>query len=330
VTTRRKLLVAFGAGALGVPYASLAQQSSRKARRIGVLGSASASAYVPHVEALKAGLRDVGYVEGRDIAIEYRFAEGHYERLAELAAELLRLKPDVLVSHGTPATEAAKRATTSIPVVMVSIADPVASGLVASLARPGENLTGVSNLAGDVVAKHVELLAQVLTGRSALAVLRNPANPAATAPQLKEAEAAARSLGLRLQPFDARAAVELPAAFAAMAAARTRGVVVLSEPLFLDKRGQIAELAVRNRVATVFSRSEAVDAGGLMSYGPSLVGQFRQAAVYVDRILKGAKPADLPIEQPTKFELVVNIKTAKALGITIPQSILVRADRVIE
>ena len=331
MTTRRKFLVTLGLGTLAAPWATLAQKAPGSVRRIGFLGMASASSYTPYVEVLKAGLREAGYVEGRDIAIEYRYADGKYERLAELAAELISIRPDVFVTHGTPATEAAKRATTAIPIVMVSIADPVASGLVPSLARPGGNLTGVSNLAGDIVAKHVDLLAQILPGRGAFAVLRNPTNPSATGPQLREAEAAARLLGLRLQPYDAGDSKEIAGAFVAMASTRSRAVVVLADPLFLlDGRRQIAELAVKYRMASVFSRSENVDAGGLMSYGPSLLGQFRQAAVYVNRILKGAKPADLPIEQPTRFEFVINLKTARALGITIPPSVMVRADRVIE
>ena len=328
MTTRRKLLVALG-GVLAAPLVSFAQQQG-KARRIGVLGMASASMYIPYVEALIARLREAGYIEGRDIVIDYRFADGRYERLAELATELVLLKPDVLVSHGTPATQAARKATTSIPVVMVSIADPVASGLAASLARPGGNVTGLSNLAAGVVAKHVELLAQISPGSAALAVLRNPENPGAMDPQLKEAEAAARSLGRRLQLVDVGAPGDFDAAFARMAAARAPGVVVLSDPLFIEHRQHIAGLAIKNRIPTVFSRSENVDAGGLISYGPSLTGQFQQAAIYVDRILKGAKPADLPVEQPTKFELVINMKTARALGIKIPQSILVRVDRAIE
>ena len=328
--TRREFLITLGAGALAAPWTSLAQQASGKARRIAFLGMATASTYTPHVEVFKAGLRDAGYREGKDIAIEYRYADGKYERLAELAAELVRMKPDVIVTHGTPATAAAKKATSSIPVVMVSIADPVASGLVASLGRPGGNLTGLSNLQGDVVAKHMELLAQVLPGRAVFAVLRNPTNPGASEPQLKQAEAGARSLGLRLQSFDAGSAGDITAAFSAMASARMPGAVVLSDPLFLEEFRQIAELALKYRIATVSSRSEGAEAGGLMSYGSSLLGMFRQAAVYVDRIFKGAKPADLPVEQPTKFELVVNMKTAKALGFKLPPSVLVRADRVIE
>jgi len=324
---RREFALFLCAAALAAP---LRAQQSGNVRRIAVLGSASAMAYKAYLDALKGGLRDAGYVEARDISFEYRFADGRNDRLAELAAELVRMKPDVLVSHGTPATQAAKRATASIPVVMVGIADPVAAGLAESLARPGGNLTGVSNLAGDVVAKHVELMTQVASLRGVLAVLRNPANPGASAPQLKEAESAARLLGLRLQLFDVGAPGDLGAAFAGMAAAGLPAALILADPLFLEHRRQIAELAINSRVATVFPRSESVEAGGLMSYGPNLVSQFRQAAIYVDRILKGAKPADLPIEQPTKLELVLNRQTAQALGLTVPPAVLLRADRVIE
>lgn len=310
--------------------APLRAQTSGVTRRIGILGSASATSYNAYLGALKSGLRDAGYIEAKDVSFEYRFADGRNERLAVLATELVRLKVDVLVSHGTPATQAAKKATAAIPIVMVGIADPVASGLVASLARPGGNLTGVSNLAGNMIAKHVELISQVAPLRGVLAVLRNPANPGASAPQLKEAEGASRALGLQLQVFDADTLGALDAAFTSMRAANLPGALVLADPLFLEHRRVIAELAAENRVATVFPRSEAVEAGGLMSYGPNLVRQFRQAATYVDRILKGAKPSDLPIEQPTSLELVLNRRTAKALGLAIPPAIWLRADRVIE
>jgi len=329
--TRRVFLVGNVAGLflLAMPLASPAQQQS-KVWRIGFLGVAPASTYTEYVDAFKAELRHLGYAEGKNIALEYRWAGGKYERLPALATELVRMKADIIVTHATPATRAARNATAAIPIVMISIAEPVASGLVASLARPGGNVTGMSNLAAGVISKHVELLTQIAPGNAALAVLQNPTNPGATAPQLKEVDTAARALGLRLQFFEVRAPNDFDAAFARIAAARTAGVVVVTDTLFLDHRYRIAKLASKNRVPAVFSRSENVDAGGLMSYGSSLIGQFRHAAIYVDKILKGAKPADLPVEEPTMLELVVNLKTAKALRITIPQSILVRADRVIE
>ena len=329
MTTRRGIIIALGASVLVVPLRSFAQQKS-KIWRIGFLGVASASMYTDYVDAFKAELRHLGYAEGKNIALEYRWAEDKYERLPELASELVRLKVDLIVTHATPATRAARNATAAIPIVMISIAEPVASGLVASLARPGGNVTGLGNLAAGVISKHVELLTQISPGNATLAVLQNPANPGATGPQSRELEAAARALGLRLQIFEVRSPNDFDAAFARIAAARTAGVLTITDALFLDQRYRIAELASKNRVPTVFSRSENVDAGALMSYGSSLIGQFRHAAIYVDKILKGAKPADLPVEEPTRLELVVNLKTAKALGITIPQSILVRADRVIE
>ena len=326
---RRRIIAALGASVLAAPLRSFAQQRN-KLWRIGFLGVAPASTYPEYVDAFKTDLHHLGYVEGKHIALDYRWAEGRYERLPELASQLVSMKMDVIVAHATPAVRAARNATAAIPIVMISIAEPVASGLVASLARPGANVTGLSNLAAGVISKHVELLTQIAPGSTALAVLQNPTNPGATAPQLKEVEAAARALGLRLQFFEVRTPNDFDAAFTRIAAARTAGVVVVTDTLFLEQRQRIAELASRNRVPAVFSRSENVDAGGLMSYGSSLVGQFRQAAIYVDKILKGAKPADLPVEEPTRLELVVNLKTARALGITIPNSILVRADRLIE
>jgi putative ABC transport system substrate-binding protein len=329
--TRREFLIAGGAGlyVLAAPLASLAQQSPGKVHRIGFLGSGSASAVSKSIEAFRAGLRDLGYVEGRNIAIEYRWAEGKFEQLPELAAELIRLKVDLIAVWGTPAALAVKRATSTLPIVMVNVGDPVDTGLIASLARPGGNITGTSNLGGAVVTKQLELFAQAVPGIVRIAVLRNPENPSLI-PQVKGAEAAARVLGLKLQIFDVRAPKDFDAAFAGMAAARAAGLLVLAEPLFFDQRRRIAELAAKYRLPTVTARSEIVDAGVMMSYGASAIDQYRDGARFVDRILRGAKPADLPVEQATKFELVLNLKTAKALGIKFPQSVLVRADRVIE
>jgi putative ABC transport system substrate-binding protein len=329
-SAKAALFVLVGLGVLLMPPVAVEAQQAGKVWRIGFLGMAPATVYAPYVAAFKADLLNFGYVEGRNIAIEYRWAEGKYERLPALASELVRRNMDVILTHGTPATRAAKDATASIPIIMISIADPVASGLVASLARPGGNVTGLSNQAAGVISKHVELLIQIAPESGVLAVLQNLTNPGATAPQLKEVEAAARTRGLRVQLFGVGAPSDFDTVFARIGTARTAGVVVLSDPIFIDQRSRIAELAGKNRVPTVFSRSENVDAGGLMSYGPSLIGQFRQAVTYVDKIFKGAKAGDLPVEQPTKLELSVNLKTAKALGLSIPQSILVRADRVIE
>jgi putative tryptophan/tyrosine transport system substrate-binding protein len=328
-STRRNFLLALG-GAIIAPIRALAQQAPGRIHRIGVLGLASAAVHAKHVEALVAGLRDLGYVDGRHISLEYRWANNRRERLPELAVELVRLKVDILVTHSTPATQAARNAAPTTPVVMISIADPVAAGFAASLARPGGNVTGMSNLAAGVVPKHVELLAQLVPRVDAFAVLRHSGNPVAMAPQMKGIEAAARALRLQARVFDVRSAEDMENAFSGIVAARVAGVVVLSEPLFIEERQRIAELARNGRVPTVFSREENVDAGGLMSYGPSLTGMFRQAAVFVDKILRGARPSDLPVEEPTKLELTVNLRTARALGVIIPQSVLVRADRVID
>ena len=249
--------------------------------------------------------------------------------LDRLAADLVRSKVDLLVSWTTPATLAAKRATSTIPIVMLAVGDPVGDGLVASLSKPGGNVTGVSNVARELSGKLLELLKEVRPDARRIAALRNPTNPA-SALAWRETEAAAKSLGVQLQLVAVREARELEPAFAAMARHHAAGVVILPDPLFLSERRRISELAQQARLATVFQRSENVEAGGLISYGPKLTEQFRQAAVYVDRILKGARPADLPVEQPVRFELVINLKTAKALGLSIPPGILLRADHVIQ
>jgi putative ABC transport system substrate-binding protein len=331
VNKRREFVlgVASGLSTLAVPFAVLAQQSPGKVRRIGFLGSGGAGAAAKPLEALRAGLRELGYTEGGNIVIEYRYAEGKFDRLPDLAADLLRQKVELIVVWGTPAALAVKRATSTLPIVMVSVGDPVDTGLIASLPRPGGNVTGTSNLGGTVVAKQLELFTQVVPGMSRIAILRNPENPSLV-PQVKGAESTARALGLQLQIFDVRALEDFDAAFARMVAARASGLLVLAEPLFFDQRRPIAELALKHRLPTVTARSEIVDAGVLMSYGASAIQQYRDGARYVDRILRGAKPADLPVEQASTFELVINMKTAKRLGITIPQSVLARADRVIE
>ncbi len=329
MTTRRTFLAVIGCGALAEPLKSFAQQPSGKVHRIGFLGSGSAVAVSKPLEEFRAGLRDLGYAEGRNIAIEYRWGEGKFERLPGLAAELIRLKVDLVAVWGTPAALAAKRATSTLPIVMLAVGDPEETGLVASLARPGGNVTGMATLGGAVAAKQLELLTQVIPGIARIAVLRNPDNPALI-PQAKGAEATARSLGLQLQFFDVRSLDDFDAAFADMAAARAAGLLVLADPLFLTQRKPIAELAIMHRLLTVFGRGENVEVGGLMSYGASVNEQFRGGAIYVDKILKGAKPAGLPVEQASTFEFVVNLKTAKALGIQFPQQLLVRADRVIQ
>lgn len=321
---RREFILA---GMVALASQRIAAQPA-KFHRIGFLGSGSAAAMVEPIEALRAGLRDLGYVEGKNIIVEYRWGDGNLERLAKHAAELLRFKLELIVVWGTPAALAVKKATATVPVVMVSVGDPVYTGLVAELARPGGNVTGMANLNETVIPKQVELLTQVLHGTSRLAILHNPDNPS-LAPQLKSAEASARAVGIQAHVVHARAPGELESAFSSIASTRAQAVLVLSDPIYVSQRHRIAELAAKHRLPTVFSRSENVEAGGLMSYGASITEQFRGGAKYVDRILRGAKPSHLPVEQASIFELVINLKTAQALAARIPENLVLRADRVI-
>jgi putative ABC transport system substrate-binding protein len=268
-------------------------------------------------------------VEGQNIAIEYRWADGKYERLPALAAELVRLKVEVIVTSAPPVPLAAKQATSTIPIVFTSAADPVAAGLVASLARPGGNITGLADIDPLVVGKHLELLKEVAPKVSRLAVLRNPDNQGHPT-TLRQAEGAARALGVQLHVLEARTPAEIDAAFAAMRSQQAGGVLVLRDAFFFVQQTQIVALAAKNRLPAVYGWRQIVEAGGLMAYGASLPQMWRRAATYVDKILKGAKPADLPVEQPTKFELVINLKTAKALGLSLSPSLLQRADEVIQ
>jgi putative ABC transport system substrate-binding protein len=273
-------------------------------------------------------LRDLGYVEGKNIVIEYRWADGKYDRLSELAAELVRLQVDVLVTHGTPGVLAAKRATTTIPIVMAAVADPVANGLVASLARPGGNVTGCSYFAPELHAKRLELLKKAIPRISLVAVLLNPDN-ASFVPLLKETQIEANLAKVTLRQFDVRGPGEFESVFSAMVKERVDAVVVFDDPMLIANRKALADLSEKQRLPSV-GQKEFAEAGGLMGYGQILVELFRRTAYFVDRILKGAKPADLPVEQASRFEMVVNMKTAKALGVTIAQSVLARADRIIE
>ena len=312
------------------PVAASAQQAAKIAR-IGYLATNLAAG--PHLrEAFLQGLRDLGYVEGRNVVIEYRDAEGKLERLPALAAELVALKVDVIVAASTLAALAAKQATRTLPIVFAAAGDPVASGLVTSLARPGGNVTGLSILAPELVGKCLELLKQAVPGVSRVAVLWQPGalGERTEKDMLKEAEVAARALGVRLQFVEARGPADFDRAFSDMTRARAGALTVLASVMFFSERRRLVDLAAKNRLPAVYPLREFVDAGGLMSYGPNVADLFRRAATYVDKILKGAKPADLPVEQPTKFELVINLKTAKALGLTIPPSLLARADEVIE
>jgi putative ABC transport system substrate-binding protein len=299
--------------------------------RIGFLNTASLSdpRVPPFLQAFRQGLRELGYVEGQNIAIELRWAEGQYDRLPSLAVELVRLKVNIIVAAGPSAVQAAKQATETIPIVMPAVADPVVMGFVTSLARPGGNITGISNMQPELIGKQLELLKEILPKISRVALLGNPANPG-NVPLVRYAQDAARVLGVRLQPSEARDAREIDSAFVEISRERADAVIVLSDTVLLDSRTRIADHAVRRRLPTVFGASEFTEAGGLLTYGPSIADGYRRAATYVDKILKGAKAADLPIGQPTTFELVINLKTAKTLGLTIPPSLLLRAYRVIE
>ena len=309
---------------------SVEAQQAKKVPRIGfVIGSSNPSAPGPGVEAFPQGLRDLGYVEGKNIVVEFRDAEGGLERLTSLVAELVQLKVDVIVVGPQPAIRAAKQATKTIPIVMVSSIDPVAAGYVDSLARPGGNITGFANLSRDLSAKRVELLQEVLPKMSRLAVLWDPADPGSTV-AFKEYEAAARAFKLDLQSLEVRGPKpDFEGVFQAAKKARRDALIVVGNPLTGFHRKRIIELAAKNSLPSMYEASSYVESGGLLSYSANFSDLFRRAATYVDKILKGAKPADLPVEQPMKFELVINLKTAKQIGLTIPPNVLARADRVI-
>jgi len=304
-------------------------QQTEKVARIAFLSSSSAAASQATIDAFTQGLREFGYVEGRNIRIEYRWADGHYERLPGLAREVVGLNVDVIVSvGGTPTARAAKAATKNIPVVFLA-RDPVASQLVASVARPAGNLTGIDLIAAELDAKRLEILKEALPAARQVAVLWNPADPTA-ALQRNRVEDAARALGLRIGVVAARRPEDIDAAFAVLTRERPDALLVASDPMFNSERARIVALAVRGRLPAAYPWREFVEAGGLLSYAVNLQQMHRRMAVFVDKILKGAKPADLPVEQPTKFELVINLKTANALGLTIPPLLLGRADHVIE
>jgi putative ABC transport system substrate-binding protein len=314
--------------AVGPPLAAQAQQPG-KVPRIGYLGNSSLALESDLVGAFRQGLRDLGYAEGQNILIEFRWAEGRYDRFPEFVAELVRLKVDVLLTAGTPGALAAKRATQTIPIVMAVSGDAVGTGLVRSLARPGGNITGLTRMTRDLDGKRLELLKEIVPKLSRVAILLNPANPI-SALGWKEALAPAEELHLKIEPVEVRAAEQFDAAFAAVARQRPDALYIIADRFLLAHRAQVVDFAARRGIPAMYPYREFVDAGGFISYAPSSPDMFRRPAVYVDKILKGAKPADLPIEQPTKFELVINLKTAKALGLTIPQSVLIRADEVIQ
>lgn len=328
--TRRvaALGVLLALGIFAAPAPAAAQQAG-KVYRIGFIAMAPPATTEPLLAAFRQGLREHGWVEGQNVTIEQRWAEGAIAQLPGLAQELVRSNVDLILAWGTPPTAAARQATKTIPIVIVGVGDPLGSGFVASLARPGGNVTGVTNIARDLSAKVLELLKEVVPRAKRVAVLRNATNPVSEV-FLKETRAAADTLGIRLQVVGVGQPDELDGAFAAMGRERAEAVTVLADPMFISQRERIAKLAVGHRLPSAFPRRESVEAGGLLSYGPNLRDQVRRAAAYVDRIFKGAKPAELPVEQPTTMELVINLRTAKALGLTIPQSVLLRADHVIE
>jgi len=327
-TRRRELLIALGVAALAWAGAVRAQAPSTL-RRIGMLSGFSPSGYAPSYQAFRLGLRDLGWVEGKNISIEYRHAEGRHDRLPELAADLVRLKVDVIVTAATSDALAAQRATKAIPIVMVAAGNPVANGLVESLARPGGNVTGLSQMLQEVSGKRLELLKEMVPKLSRVAVLWNPNSASATL-NWKENQQPARQLGIQLFSLEVRSPSELDKAFEAATNVRAGALAILPDPVISTNLERIVDFAAKSRLPSIYQSSEFADAGGLVTYGPDRADLFRRAATYVDKILKGTKPGDLPVDQPTKLELVVNLKTAKAIGITIPQSVLFRADKVIE
>jgi putative ABC transport system substrate-binding protein len=304
-------------------------QQPKKVFRVGFLSASSLSAISARTEAFRQGLRELGYVEGKNIVIEWRYAEGKIDRLSELAAELMRLKLDVIVSAGPPPTRSAKEATVTIPIVMAFDDDPVGSGFVASLARPSGNITGLSTHYLEISGKQLELLKEVVPRLSRVAVLGNSTQPG-IAQALRETELAAGAFGVQLQSLEVRDPKDIETAFRAASKGRADAVVVLSSAGLFSQRRQVIDFAAKGRLPAIYGRPEYVEDGGLMTYGPSITDLFRRAATYVDKILKGAKPADLPVEQPKKFEFIINLKAAKQIGLTIPPNVLSRADRVIK
>ncbi|HEY7216844.1 MAG TPA: ABC transporter substrate-binding protein [Candidatus Binatia bacterium] len=297
--------------------------------RIGVLVASTAAVQKTRLEAFRLGLGDWGFVEGKNILLDYRYADGKPDQLPELAAELIRLPVDLIVAvGGTPPAQAAKKATQTIPIVIVNVADAVGDGLVASLSRPGGNITGLSTFAPELSGKRLELIKEMIPAISRVAVLANRDFQGYGA-QINEVQAAAQGLALQLQPVEVRVAGDLESAFASMKSGRAGAVMTLSDPVTFSLQKQIVELAIKFRIPSNHLQEEYANAGGLVSYGPSYTALFRRAPVYIDKILKGAKPAELPVEQPTKFELVINLKAAKQIGLTIPPNVLARANKVI-
>ena len=326
--TRREVLLAIATTLLAMPLPG-ETQNARKIYRVGYLGNSSASLEPDLVEAFRQGMRDLGYIEGKNLVIEFRWAEGRYDRFASLVTDLIHLPVDVIVTAGTPGTLAAKNATKTIPLVIAVSGDAVGSGLIESLARPGGNVTGLTTMVPELEGKRLELLLEILPKLARITVLKNDANPL-MAILFRQTAAAAKSSGVALEAVDIRAGDDFVKAFASIAKARPDAIIVLADRFLLAERERILTFTAKQRLAAMYPYREFVERGGLISYSPNYAESFRSAARYVDKILKGAKPADLPVEQPTKFELVVNMKTAKTLGFKIPNSILLRADGVIK
>jgi ABC-type uncharacterized transport system substrate-binding protein len=328
---RRREFITFLGGAAASPaiwpLAAHGQQVG-KVHRVGFLWDGP-DVFPDAIEAFVQGLGDLGYVEGRNLAIEYRWGEGKPDRMRALAEELVRLKVDVIVAPSSIYTEAAKQATSTIPIIFMSHADPLGTSHVTSLVHPGGNVTGLSLMMPETTVKGLELFKEIVPTLSRVAVIFDPATPS-HGPSLKAADAAGPKLSLRIQPVPVRSATEYESAFSSIVQERVDGVLVLSTPLFIAGAKPLADLAIAQKLPSLFGPSHNVQAGGLMSYSPHRADQWRRAAIYVDKILKGAKPADLPVQQPTKFELVINLKTAKTIGLTISESFLLRADKVIE
>ena len=327
MNSRRHLLVAL-AGMLVVPVDLMAQQNPTKMKRLGILGAETASGQASRVSALLAGLREQGYVEGKNIVIEYRWAEGKYEQLPGLASELVRLNVDVMVALGIKAALATKKITSTVPIVIPATADPLSTGLIASLARPGANVTGSAIFGSEMAAKQLELMREAMPKMTRVAMLSNPQNPANES-AISALDAAAKLLKMSVRRFDVQSAADIDVVFAAMEKTRIGGAVVLADTLFVANAGKMVDLAVQKRIFLVGHATYAEN-GCVLGYGPNQNEMYRQVAVQIDKIFKGVKPSDIPVEQATRFELVVNLKTAKALRVTIPQSILVRATKVLE
>jgi putative ABC transport system substrate-binding protein len=308
-----------------LPFVHLAHaQQAKKVARIGLLVPGSQSAFSVRIDAFRQGLRELGYLEGQNIVIEYRYGEGKTERLPELAGELVRLKVDVIVTASTLSVQAAKKTSGTVPVIFTAVNDPVGTGLVASFARPGGNVTGMTNLSTELDGKRLELLKETFPKVIRVAYLCNPNSPKS------EMQAAAQALGVQLQTLEVRSANDFNPAFEAVLKARAQAIIISPSPVFITYQKQIVDFAAKNRLPAVYATGDYVIGGGLMSYAHNNLENWRRAATYVDKILKGAKPADLPVEQPTKFELVINLKAAKQIGLTVPPNVLARADKVIK